>query len=239
MLVALFAPALRAQTHAAPMVRMAPPPAPPSSLVVGEQYYEADWDGFRTYLETLRMTEPTVYTELDLKLSAIEDQRRVGNIVVWSGVGVGAVLAIWGVTKMASGLDDSECQTLPILSPERERCDDQKMNEMNERHDQGLILLGAGLGVGAAGVLIGGALKPGRSDLLDLINDHNRARPGQPMRLPSHWSSSAVASGADGTRASCAESARTRTHRPSRRPARRRSSGSRPCAARPVSSTRR
>lgn len=156
---------------------------PPSSLTVGDQYYTADWDGFRKYLDTLRASEPRVYAALSPKLGEIEDQRTLGNIVIWSGIGIGTGLAIWGFSKMATGLDQSECDKLPIGSTERDHCDDQKMEEWEGETDEGLAFVGAGLGVATLGIVGGILLKPGRSELLDLVNEHNRTRPGQPMRL--------------------------------------------------------
>lgn len=156
---------------AAPVVM--PPPVPPSHIAAGDQYYEADLDGLRAYLESIAVQQPSVYAAMDPKLASLESRSTWGTISLAGGVAIGAAALVLAVATTEDCNQD-------VLSDEWEQC-----NEDNKARSTAIFGAGMlGLGAGLAAWLV---LKPGRSDLLEVINEHNRLGPQQPLRLNLGW----------------------------------------------------
>jgi len=52
-----------------------------NSFQHGSQYYQANLIGFRSYLNTLESTKPSLYTTLDAKLTKLEQKNKTANII--------------------------------------------------------------------------------------------------------------------------------------------------------------
>lgn len=143
----------------------------PSSLEVGGQYYDASIGGLRDYLESIRTTQPDLYANLDPEVSSLETRQ---TIAVLSMVGGGVIgLGLMFFPLIVPGPD---CNAMyDIFDPERDRCEDDNLTRL-------LTFLGVGMGVALAGLLVFLIVKPGRGDMLEVLNRHNRISPTQ-MRL--------------------------------------------------------
>jgi hypothetical protein len=143
------------------------PVAPPQHLEVGGQYYDGSVGGLRDYLDAVRGSQPDVYSQLDGDVSSLEVRRALGWTIVVGGLLIGTAIALG-----AMALAPESCETSSFSGVER--CST----------DFGAVVpyMGIGFGIMALSPLIGWILMPGRSDLLDVINEHNRISP-TPMRL--------------------------------------------------------
>lgn len=163
-----------------PPVVTRPAVIPPSSLAIGDQYFDADLDGFREYLESVRDQDIALYRTLDPQLRSLEEQRTTGSIVSVSSLIVGVGVLAWGVVTLVTAPGVGECD---VGSPDHARCLDEKRDENSKQTSRGLVLMGLGVLLGGGGILLGEGMKPGRKDFLSLVNAHNRAKPSNPMRL--------------------------------------------------------
>lgn len=117
----------------------------PGQIQSGSQYYEGNLDGLRKYVDTLQVSQPELYKQLDSKLSKLETRNTVGNVVQIAGV-VG-----WLAMSLAQDVENPDTTTP-------------------------LILLVGGFGAGYA-------IRPSRSDYLDIINENNRLNPSRQLEM--------------------------------------------------------
>jgi len=136
------------------------PVAAPEKLSAGSQYFSFTPKGMRQYLESVRDTQPTLWTRVDPSLSALEPRVRLSS---WFGYG-GALLSVGMVT---TGIILSAADADPTGGP------------------LVLGLMGGGLVVGIGGFVIWAVMVPKRDDLLEVVNLHNRASPPDPLRVSS------------------------------------------------------
>lgn len=129
------------------------PPPPPSHISVGSQHYDGSISGMRSYLNSIQSSEPDVYRALDPKLQSLESNHTIGSLLLYGGTTIGGLIAIVPLLAHKPG---DELSLTPLY-----------------------VGLGVMLVSGTAGIII----RPGRSDFLQFINDHNRINPSSPMEL--------------------------------------------------------
>jgi hypothetical protein len=159
---------------------MAPMPtahrtAAPSSLVIGEQYFDASVGGLRSYLESIKSSDPNLYMQLDPKLAHLERRRDLAVVVLVTGLILDLGSTIYAFVGRNS------CHEPSINDPNFAAGSDAwgRCNSENVSFSTTFILLGLGAGVAAG---IGAyALSPSRSALFDLVNEHNRLN-HEPLR---------------------------------------------------------
>jgi len=171
----------------------APPPAPmtqammiaparspvyqvPDHLEVGEQVFDGSLSGFRAYLDTKRASDPQLFAQLDPQVSRLESRAATATGVFVAGAVIGLVSGVYAVVGRRT------CNEPPLTDPNF-AADTQAWgdcNGQNQTHLAGFMLLGLGA------VVLGGigyyGLSPHRSDLLNLVNEHNRIT-HTPIRL--------------------------------------------------------
>ncbi len=160
----------RAQTHVTTVVT-------PTHISAGSQLYSNDLDGLRDHLETYRLSQPSVYNQLDSRLARLESANTTGNVVMWGSVGLG--LTVLFLPLLGVGQEDCselEGDILDFNDTREEDCRDANLS-------RGLTMMAVGGAIGLGGGLIGYLLKPTRDDRMDYINEHNRVAPSAPLKL--------------------------------------------------------
>lgn len=161
---------------------MAPPPTShathqvPAHLEVGNQVFDGSLSGFRTYLDTTRATNPQLFSQLDPQVRKLESQAAAARGVAVAGMVVGLVSGVYAVAGQKT------CNE-PQLTDPHFAADSQAWgacNSDNGSHIATFMLLG--IGSFALGWIGWYALSPGRSDVLNLVNEHNRIS-HEPIRL--------------------------------------------------------
>lgn len=178
-------PAPGAAAGAAPvegsLAMLTPPPSlphhvVPESLVIEDQYFDLSVWGFRRYLEAQRTTDPQLYAALDPQLAHLEGRMHAAFGVLAMGTVAG--LASLGFVLVGGKTCSAPQATDPDFTAKVSAwnaCADSNM-----RTETTVALVGVGAFVlGGLGWLI---LMPKRSDVLDLVNAHNRIHP-EPLRL--------------------------------------------------------
>lgn len=100
--------------------------------------------GFRTYLERTREADTDLYRVLDARLDDLESQATAADVIFWTATGLGAASLIAAIPVH---------ETLGL--------------------DPALGFMIAGGGVFLLGVLIQAIVRPGRGDLVELIDLHD------------------------------------------------------------------
>jgi len=159
-----------------------PPPASrttyqvPDHLEVGNQMFDGSLSGFRTYLDTTRATNPQLFSQLDPQVRELESKATAARGVAVAGMAVGLFSGVYAVAGRKT------CNEPPITDPNF-AADTQAWgacNSDNGTHIATFMLLGVGSFV--LGWIGWYALSPSRSDVLNLVNAHNRISP-EPIRL--------------------------------------------------------
>ena len=160
---------------------MAPPPVShptyqvPAHLEVGNQVFDGSLSGFRTYLDTKRATNPQLFSQLDPQVRDLESQAAAARGVAVAGTVVGLVSMVYAVAGRKT------CNEPPLTDPNP--ADLQAWGDCNSdngTHIATFMLLGVGSFV--LGWIGWYALSPARSDVLNLVNEHNRIS-HEPIRL--------------------------------------------------------
>ena len=181
----------RAQDPPAP-VAVHQPPAAATTVVVphygtrfpqhfearGNQYYDMTVSGLRLRVDSLKTSDSATYAILDREVSRLET-RRTAAIALFVG-GLAAPLVGFGAGFIAQS--QHECPPSPSVgNPNFEQASRAWHDCEKERGGiMGMYAL-VGMGVGAAGVLSALLVSPKRSDLLEVVNLHNRLTP-EPIR---------------------------------------------------------
>ena len=145
---------------------------PPSQLTVGDQYYEGNLKGLRHYLTDSRELDPELHSLLDPELLRLE--RQAGN--GWLVIGVGAAAA-----AVTIGLSGYMIATTPPLGdpPWPEGAFEERGERFKTWFAVGMGGMLGALAIGVVGVL----MMPTRTQVMELINHHNRLRPERPLRF--------------------------------------------------------
>jgi hypothetical protein len=145
-----------------------PPSMPPSHLDIGNQEFDMSVGGMRKYLETIRPARPDVYAHLSPDLERLESRADTAHVILAMGAALGLASGIVGlVARKDCPLPMVSDRAFLAKSAAWDAC-----NQYNERTTATLSILG--LALFAGGALSSIAQAPHRSDLLELVNKHNR-----------------------------------------------------------------
>ena len=167
---------LCAATAARPAAAHTNQPEIPRHLVAGNQYFDASPAGFQAYLNTVKATNPELYTQLAPDADRLATRVSTARTILIAGFAAGLVSAIYGI---AAGND---CVLPPATDPnfpaDSAAWDACNRDNMTRMETFGLL----GIGLATAGLIGWVAVTPSRDELLDLVNRHNRISP-QPLQL--------------------------------------------------------
>ena len=148
----------------------------PEQLEVGSQVFDGSLSGFRTYLDTKRATDPQLFAQLDPQVRNLESQVVTAREVLVAGLVVGLVSTVYAFTGRKT------CNQ-PALSDPSFAADSQAWGDCNSDNiDHLAAFTGIGIGAIALGGIAAYAVAPHRSDMLNLVNEHNRIS-HEPIRL--------------------------------------------------------
>jgi hypothetical protein len=148
----------------------------PEHLEVGNQVFDGSLSGFRTYLDAKRTTDPQLFAQLDPQVRNLESQVTTAREVLVAGLIVGLVSTVYAFTGRKT------CSEPAITDPNF-AADSQAWGDCNSDNiDHLAAFTGIGLGAIALGGIAAYAVSPHRSDLLNLVNEHNRLS-HEPIRL--------------------------------------------------------
>jgi len=156
----------------------------PEHLEVGDQVFNGSVSGFRRFLDSKRATDPQLFAQMDPHVKSLESQAAVGRQVAIAGM-------VLGTASLAyAAFGQKTCSEPQLTDPNFNAKMEAWGNCTSDNINTLAIFSFLGLGVMSLGGLTGWALSPGRSDLLNLVNEHNRISQ-EPMRLqlgydPSH-----------------------------------------------------
>lgn len=170
-----------------------PPPAPPEPMVVvvpdghrahpipthisvGNQQFEANVDGVRAFLETIKSSNPSLYQQLALDVDGLEARANAARALLYVGIGAGVLSTVYAF----AGRSDCNQPSLDDPAFGEKTTAWGRCNDANVNHLAAFTFIGAG--AVAAGALAWWALTPGRQELFDFANKHNRLSP-EPLRF--------------------------------------------------------
>jgi hypothetical protein len=152
----------------------APPPPPtfqevvPTHLRAGNQQFDASVSGLRAYVDATKKTDPKLYAGLEPDVERLEARRNGAMVALAAGAAAGAAAAIGAFAWQTDCSPDTTTAAFSACS------------HQNTEH---LAVLGVlGVAALAAGGITAAAMMPKRSDIMDVVNKHNRLSP-QPMQL--------------------------------------------------------
>lgn len=140
----------------------------PSHLSIGDQQFDASLAGFRAYLKTAKMTDAQLYAQLAPDLERLESRAETARLVLVVGLVAGLASGIYAIAGNKS------CPDPAITNPDfaAKMAAWGACNQDNVRMTETFALIS--LGAFLAGSVGAWAMGPGRADLLDLVNKHNR-----------------------------------------------------------------
>ena len=164
----------------------------PSSLSIRGQYFGATVGGLRSYVETIRLNDPALYDHLNPSLNKLELRQKTAVAVLVVGVGVGLFSTVYAFAGRKCCASPSVND--PSFAADMDawgRCNDDNMRTM-------ATFTSVGLGAALIGLIASAVLFPSRSDVLEIVNEHNRLS-HEPLRWqlgydPTHRTASAGAS---------------------------------------------
>jgi hypothetical protein len=148
----------------------------PSHLTAGSQIFEESVTGLRSYVDSIKATEPQLYALLEPDVERLESRRKAAHAVLVTGLAVGVASTIYAFAGR------SDCPEPSVFDPNFAAksaawgaCNDSNMTTMST-----FVLLG--LAAATVGSLGAAAIYPKRAEVLDVVNKNNRASP-EPLRL--------------------------------------------------------
>jgi hypothetical protein len=160
------------------MMVTAPPPQVvlPTHISVGDQQFDASVSGLRAYVETTKVTEPQLYADLAPEVERLE--ARQSNALTAFAVGAVAGVAA-GIYAVAGR---SDCQEPAVTDPNfaAKAAAWGDCNDHNLQHTAAFTFIG--IGAITAGGIAALVMAPKRSDIMEVVNKHNRLSP-EPMRF--------------------------------------------------------
>ena len=149
---------------------------PPSHLSIGDQQFDATLAGFRAYLETTKASDARLYSELAPDLERLESSADTARLFLVAGLVVGVASGLYAF----AGRKDcpGPAVTDPDFAAKTAAWGACNQDNMRMTATFAFISLGA-LFAGSVGAM---AIGPGRADLLDLVNKHNRLHQ-PPLRI--------------------------------------------------------
>ncbi len=164
---------MQSQAEAATHYRHRPVP---EHLQIGSQQYDASPAGFRAYVETLKAVDPSLYGQLAPDVARLEAKRDTAISALIAGVAVGVASTIYGIASR-------DTCTGPAVTDPNFGADTEAWGACNDRN---LTRMATFSFIGLGAVLVGGVIawvnQPGRPDIMELVNKHNRLNK-QPLQL--------------------------------------------------------
>jgi hypothetical protein len=148
----------------------------PEQLQVGDQHYDASVAGFEAYLDSIKESDPGLWGQIAPDVARLQSRQDSAKAALVFGVVAGVATAIYGFAST------DNC-VAPALGDPTFGADADAWGACNQRNVSKMAtfsFLGAGIMV--VGGVIAYASHPGRQDLLDLVNKHNRLSK-QPLQL--------------------------------------------------------
>lgn len=160
---------------------LAMPPAPvsrviPSHLAIGNRVFDASVAGLRTYIESIRATEPQLYAELAPDVARLEARQQQA----WAILIAGLIVQVGSTVYAFAGR--SACPQPSIYDPNFAAKSAALESCTESNFDLTAKFAVLGLAAGAAGIVGASIVAPHRSDLLDVLAKNNRLSPA-PLRL--------------------------------------------------------
>ena len=142
------------------------PQAPPNNIKVGSLYYDGSVSGIRKYMKSLIKSDYKMYQELDPLVRKLENRQLLGWVSTIGLGSIGATLMIGSFTFLAKE------ETIDI---------GYGLTVTETTYNDPALYVGAGLGIVAVLTLY--LVFPGRGDIMDFINQHNRLNRENPMEF--------------------------------------------------------
>jgi hypothetical protein len=140
----------------------------PEHLQVGNQNFDATVTGFRSYLESVKSSDPSLYGQLSPDTAHLESREDASKAALAGGIVVGLASIVYGI---AGG---DTCKDPSITDPNF-AADTEAWGACNDRNMSKMVTFGA---VGFGAMIVGGIIAysswPKHQDLLDLVNKNNR-----------------------------------------------------------------
>jgi hypothetical protein len=150
--------------------------APPEHLVIKNQYFDGSVVGLRSYLETIKTTNPQLYAQLSPDTQRLETRRTTAAALIAGGMGAGVLSVLAGLATR------SDCHE-PSLGDPNFAAETDAWGACDRGNIQHVAVFAAvGFLAAAAGMIGGLVAMPSHQDLLDVVNKHNRLSP-DPLRL--------------------------------------------------------
>jgi hypothetical protein len=148
----------------------------PSHFSVGDQYYDGTIWGLRSYLESIRTTEPDLYAKLSPDVDRMNSQMTTAAAFLGLGLIGGLGTAVYGIASRPS------CAEPVLGDPNFAR----QVSELSSCHERGMqrmmVFSLIGTGVLVTGLIGAMAVAPNRWDYFNFMNRHNSLSP-RPMRF--------------------------------------------------------
>jgi len=161
------------------MFAMPAPPAPhviPSHLAIGNRVFDASVTGLRAYIESIKATEPQLYSQLAPDVERLEAKQSAAYALLFIGLTAGVASTIYGFAAR------STCQQPSVYDPNFAA----KIAAWGSCTDHNLDMTAEftfiGMAVATVGAVSAYAIAPHRSDLLEVLDKNNRQSP-EPLRL--------------------------------------------------------
>ncbi len=150
----------------------------PEHFEAGNQYYDLSLTGLRYRVESLKGSDAATYAILDGEVTRLE-HRRTAAVALLSG-GLAAPLIAFGAASVARSQDS--CPMPSASTPNFEMASQAWMQCNEDRNSSTATYIGVGFGIMIVGVVGALVVAPKRSDLLEVVNLHNRLQV-EPLRL--------------------------------------------------------
>lgn len=141
-----------------------------SYIDAGTRQYGGSVGGLRSYLESIRSSEPQLYVQLDPELGRLEARRNIATAILVGGLAVGAAATIYAF----AGAKDCGASSSVDRGVAWTRCND-------DNFDTTVAFTLIGASSATVGLLAWFFIKPDHSDLVDFVDEHNRVSP-RPLR---------------------------------------------------------
>lgn len=149
---------------------------PPSQIRINNFVYDASLSGFRRLIEeNHRDSSPDVYKKISERIDQLERNQSIANWVHLSGLVLGISYIAFGplpAKRSWCGFQsrfDTDCL---IYEDNHREIDDARFNNAM-----------IGFSIWLAGLCYAIYKQPGRSDFLNLINEHNKLVPNTPIQM--------------------------------------------------------
>lgn len=155
----------RALSYSAPHSPVLHPPGPapvPSSLVLGNIYFDLSPSGLEELMMHLEENDLAAFKSIQSEVEDLQTNNRISNYMFWGGIAA----TISSPFIMAAGLERNG----------EGEFDASRLKRFAMISTAGTI----------GGLIVTGAsfiFRPGRSDYLHIINKHNQGSPATPLRL--------------------------------------------------------